>query len=178
LKVYLVLALIHPPPLMGLATLDQVREDNLDLLDETRPDSVMITPPGPFLHTRWYEEKDLFGFSFDEDAIRQAMEYEYVLYKPPHLWPRLGISLEGRPFARLLSECGEMRSAVEEKLGIPTDVSDEHFLMFYSAGLRSPEQIREAKRKTVLDILSCDYRASQRICRRVNTFSRKIGSAP
>jgi hypothetical protein len=129
-KVYLSLALIYPAPLLGAITLDKLREDNLRLLKETMPDSVMITPPGPFLHTLWYSEKAKFGFELDKDIIKKAMEYEYVLYKPPHLWPKLGISLEGRPFKKLLEECNDFRHAVEKDLGIPTDLSDEHFLMF------------------------------------------------
>lgn len=175
-KVFLSLALIFPAPLLGKATLEQVREDNLRLLKETMPDSVMITPPGPFLHTKWYEERDKFGFKVDEGIIKQAMEYEYVLYKPPHLWPKLGVSLEGKPFKKLLEECNEFRSLVEKTLEIPTDLSDEHFLMFYSAGIRSKEEVLKAKRETMLDIVSCDYRATRDISQRVNEFSRKISA--
>lgn len=173
-KVFLSLALIFPAPLLGKATLEQVREDNLRLLKETMPDSVMITPPGPFLHTKWYEERDKFGFKVDEGIIKQAMEYEYVLYKPPHLWPKLGVSLEGKPFKKLLEECNEFRSLVEKTLEIPTDLSDEHFLMFYSAGIRSKEEVLKAKRETMLDIVSCDYRVTRDISARVNEFSQKI----
>ncbi|HTY44623.1 MAG TPA: cobalamin-dependent protein [Patescibacteria group bacterium] len=171
-KVYLSLALIYPTPLLGLTTLEQVKQDNIRLLKEARPDSVMITPPGPFLHTKWYEDRGKFGFTVDEGIIEQGMEYEYVLYKPPELWPRLGIALEGRPFKVLLAECNEMRKIVENELGIPTDISDEHFLMFYSAGIRDRDGVARAKKETMLDIVSCDYRLTREISAKVNAFSR------
>lgn len=173
-KVFLSLALIFPTPLLGKVTLERVREDNLRLLRETLPDSAMITPPGPFLHTKWYEERDRFGFKVDEHIIRQAMEYEYVLYKPPHLWPKLGVSLEGKPFKKLLEECNEFRNLVEKTIEIPTDLSDEHFLMFYSAGIRDKEDVLKAKKETMLDIISCDYQLTRSISQRVNEFSQKI----
>ena len=170
-KVFLSLAFIYPAPLLGKVTLAQVKEDNIRLLKETMPDSVMITPPGPFLHTKWYEEKDKFGFKVDRRIINQAMEYEYVLYKPPRLWPKLGISLEGKPFKRLLAECNELRTIVEKELHIPTDLSDEHFLMFYAAGIREKEDVFKAKEETMLDIVSCEYTLTQSISRKVNEFS-------
>ena len=176
-KVYLSLAFIYPTPTLGKVSLEEVKRDNLRLLRETRPDSVMITPPGPFLHTAWYEEQRRFGFEVDEEAILDAMAYEYVLYKPPQFWPMLGIRLEGRPFSRLLAECGEFRGLVQSELGIPTDISDEHFLMFYAAGIRDAGAIAAAKDETMLDILSCDYRRTREISARVNEYSRAL-SAP
>jgi predicted ThiF/HesA family dinucleotide-utilizing enzyme len=173
-KVYLSLAFIYPAPLMAKATLEQVKEDNIRLLKAAQPDSVMITPPGPFLHTEWYEQRGKFGFMVSDDIIRKAMEYEYVLYKPPHLWPKLDISLEGKPFTRLLAECNEFRNIVEKDLHIPTDISDEHFLMFYSAGIRSKEEIEHIKKETMLDIISCDYSATRELSKRVNEFSEKL----
>ncbi|MDD5729690.1 MAG: cobalamin-dependent protein [Candidatus Omnitrophica bacterium] len=173
-KVYLSLAFIYPAPLLGKVDLARVKADNLRLLKEAQPDSVMITPPGPFLHTRWYNEKEKFGFTVSEDIIKKAMEYEYVLYKPPSLWPDLGVSLEGKPFKKLLEECNDLRVAVEKELNIPTDISDEHFLMFYGAGIRKKEGILKAKNDTMLDIVSCDYSVTGEISAKINAFSRQL----
>jgi B12 binding domain/Radical SAM superfamily len=171
---FISLALIYPPPLLGKVTLDEVYNDNIALLKDTRPDSVMITPPGPFLHTRWYDERDNFGFAVDDEIIAQAMEYEYVLYKPPHLWPHLGISLEGKSFTQILAECSILRKYVENELLIPTDISDEHFLMFYCAGIRDKDAIFKAKNETMLDIVSCNYEATKNISQRVNAFNKEL----
>lgn len=173
-KVYLSLALIYPVPLLGKVTLNKVKEDNLRLLKQTAPDSVMITPPGPFLHTKWYKEREAFGFKAEDSVIRQAMEYEYVLYKPPQFWPKLGISLEGKSFKKLLYECNKFRESVERELEIPTDISDEHFLMFYSAGIKDKREIFKAKKDTILDIISCDYRFTNTIAQKVNSYSKWI----
>lgn len=175
-KVYLSLALIYPAPLLGKLTLGQVKEDNLRLLKQTQPDSVMITPPGPFAHTKWYDEKNRFGFEVNPEIAKQAMEYEYVLYKPLEFWPKLGISLERKSFKELLVECNQFRNIVEKELQIPTDISDEHFLMFYSAGIREKEDIVKAKNDTMLDIISCDYRFTQKISSKVNAYSKFISS--
>jgi len=173
-KVYLSLGMIYPAPLMGLATLEEVKADNLRLLKETRVDSVLITPPGPFIHTDWYKERDKYGFTVDSDVLERAMEYEYVLYKPPEFWPHLGVSLEGRSFKTLLAECNDFRKAVEKELEIPTDISDEHFLMFYAAGIRDIEDIRAAKRETMLDIVASEYGYTQKLTQKINAFSRDL----
>lgn len=173
-KVYLSLALIFPAPLLGKMTLSEVENDNIKLLKETMPDSVMITPPGPFLHTRWNMEKERFGFDFDLKDLKRAMEYEYVLYKPPHLWPKLDISLEGRPFKQLLAECGKFRERVEKELDIPTDISDEHFLMFYAAGIREKEDLKKVKLDTMLDIISCDYAKTRQLSKKINEYSEEL----
>jgi hypothetical protein len=173
-KVYLSLGMIYPTPLQGLATLEEVQAANLRLLKDARVDSVLITPPGPFVHTDWYKERDRYGFELDDDFVEQAIEYEYVLYKPPEFWPHLGLSLEGRPFKQLLHECNDFRKVVEKDLGIPTDISDEHFLMFYAAGIREIEEIQAAKRQTMLDIVASEYTYTKTLTDRINTFSATL----
>lgn len=175
-KVYLSLAFIYPSPNMGKVNMDDVKDDNLRLLKETLPDSVMITPPGPFLHTQWYNEREKYGFEIDNDIVKQAMAYEYVLYKPPHLWPKLGVTLDGKPFKEILAECSKFRNIVEKELDIPTDISDEHFLMFYAAGVRSKEELKKIKNETMLDVISCNYEASKAISGKVNEFSQKLAA--
>jgi hypothetical protein len=129
------LAMIYPTPLTEkqTVTLADVWADNMALAKEARPDSVMVTPPGPFKNTEWFRDRDRFGFEMEEDFVRQMMEWEYVLYKPPALWPRLGFSLNGLDFAGIMRECGRLRMAIE-RLGIATDLSDEHFLLLRACG--------------------------------------------
>ncbi len=170
------LALIYPTPLVDGVTDQEVFDANLELLRAFEPDSVMVTPPGPFKHSRWYTEKERFGFEIDEAIIPTAMEYEYVLYKPPALWPKLSIGLQGRSFVELLDECGRFRKAVEA-MGIPTDISDEHFLMLRAAGYEGREGAEAFKRETLLDIVSCDYRRLTGVSRRINTESRRLARA-
>ena len=171
----LVLALIYPVPLLDGVTLEEVFRANLDLLEAFQPDSVMVTPPGPFKHSLWHGEKDRFGFRFGPDFLRSLMEYEYVLYKPPNMWPHLDLGLQGRDFQQILAECGRFRAAVE-RLGIPTDLSDEHFLMLRAAGYKGREGAEEFKRETLLDVVSCDYRRLMDMSGTINAESRRLAA--
>jgi radical SAM superfamily enzyme YgiQ (UPF0313 family) len=166
-KLDLALALIYPVPLAKGITQDEVFHKNLELITEIKPDSVIITPPGPFKHSNWWTEKEKFGFEFDESLIPSAMEYEYVLYKPPNMWPKLNIGLQGQSFVQLLDECLRFRKATE-KIGIPTDLSDEHFLMLRAAGYKGQKGAQRFKKETLLDIVSCDYRQLKKIARDIN----------
>jgi len=176
-KLDLVLALIYPVPLVEGVTQDQVCNKNLELITDFKPDSVIATPPGPFKHSRWYVEKERFGFRFDESIIPSAMEYEYVLYKPPNLWPRLDIGLQGKNLVELLNECLQFRKAVE-KMNIPTDLSDEHFLMLRSSGFNGRDGARKFKEETLLDIVSCDYRQLTGIAKKINSAAQTPGIKP
>ena len=148
-KLDLTLAFIFPVPLIEGVTQDEVLQKNLELITEFRPDSVIATPPGPFKHSRWYTQKERFGFEFDETYIPSAMEYEYVVYKPPNMWPKLNIRLQGKSFVQVLNECFRFRKAVE-KMNIPTDLSDEHFLMLRSTGFNDAEGSRRFRRRPSL----------------------------
>jgi hypothetical protein len=172
-KLDLTLAFIFPVPLIEGVTQDEVLQKNLELITEFEPDSVIVTPPGPFKHSRWWNEKERFGFEVDESTIPSAMEYEYVLYKPPNLWPKLNLCLQGRNFLQLLNECLRFRKAVE-RMNIPTDLSDEHFLMLRSAGFNGRDGARRFKKETLLDIVSCDYRQLTEISKKLNTATRRI----
>jgi hypothetical protein len=103
------------------------------------------------------------------------MEYEYVLYKPSSMWPELRIGLQGQSFVDLLEECSRFRKTVE-RMGIPTDLSDEHFLMARVAGFEGKEGAERFKRETLLDIVSCDYRQSRGISGRINQESQRLAA--
>lgn len=175
-KVDLSLALIYPAPLLNKVTLQEVFDDNLRLIKEMGPDSVMVTPPGPFKNTQWYYKKEEFGFSFSDDIIPRAMEYEYVLYKPTRLWPEFGISLEGRPFKKVLEECSILRKEIEEKLGIPTDLTDEEFILARAAGYQGKEGALKFKEESLLDIVSCDYNFINTTSKKLNTYSSSLAN--
>lgn len=175
-KLDLTLAFIFPVPLIEGVTQDEVLQKNLELITEFGPDSVIASPPGPFKHSQWYTQKERFGFEFDESVIPSAMEYEYVVYKPPNMWPKLNIGLQGKSFAQVLNDCFRFRKAVE-KMNIPTDLSDEHFLMIRSSDLNGADGAQRFKKETLLDIVSCDYRRLKEISRKMNATSQKIAEA-
>lgn len=167
------LAMIYPTPLVAGVTDEQVKSDNLRLIAEARPDSVMVTPPGPFKHSEWFKRRTAFGFAFEDTLIPQAMEYEYVLYKPLELWPKLEYRLGKRNFVDILRACGTMRAAVEE-LGVPTDLSDEHFLTMRACGYEGAEGARAFKKEALADIVSCDYSRLDALCAMANEYSVRL----
>ncbi len=175
-KLDLALAFIYPVPLVEGVTQDEVFQKNLELVAEFKPDSVIASPPAPFKQSRWYSEKERFGFELDESIIPWVMEYEYVVYKPPNMWPKLDIGLQGQSFVQVLNECLRFRKAIE-KMNIPTDLSDEHFLMLRSAGFNGLDGAQRFKEETLLDILSCDYRVLMGIAKRVNAATQRLAEA-
>jgi hypothetical protein len=148
--------------------------DNLTLLNASRPDSVMISPPGPFKNSGWFNQREKFGFEMSDNIIPEIMEYEYVLYKPLTMWPILNVKLQGKTFTEILAESQKFRHSVEKDLGIPTDLSDEHFLMIRSAGLLSPQGIKEFKEGSLVSIVSCDYTYLDNIAAKVNDYSQSL----
>lgn len=170
-KVYISLAYIYPVPTMGEVSRDRVFEDNLTLVRESRPDAVMVTPPVPFKQSDWYRERERYGFNLADDFFRQLMTYEYVVYKPVHMWEELELGLEDMDFKQLMAECGRMKQAIRD-LGIDTDVSDEHYLMEIAAGYTKNR--KEFAFQSMLDIISGDYRFLESVNVRINRYSRGL----
>lgn len=174
IRITISLALIYPTPLVGSITNEEVFDDNIRLLNASRPDSVLISPPGPFKNSIWYNEKEKFGFEMSKNIIPEFMEYEYVLYKPLTMWPNLNIKLQGKTFKEILTHSQQFRQKVEKELGIPTDLADEHFLMIRSAGLFSSEGIKQFKQGSLTSIVSSDYTYLDNIAAKVNNYSRAL----
>lgn len=171
------LAFIYPSPIVASVKLTDIFQDNIQLIKKAQPDAVMISPPGPFKNTNWYCKADEFGFDISADFIQRMMEYEYVLYKPVDLWKEIPFSLKGMDFKKMLAETQKLRRYVDRELDIPTDLSDEHFLMISSSGMLSGEGIKEFKQKSLLSILSSDYRYLDYISDKVNRYSNKLADS-
>ncbi|MDD5069895.1 MAG: B12-binding domain-containing radical SAM protein [Candidatus Omnitrophica bacterium] len=174
INAYVSVALIYPTPLVAGVTLEDVFNDNLEFVKEVKPDSVIVSPSTPFKNTVWYNDSEKYGFKMPSGFIKNIMKYEYVLYKPPSLWPSLGeIKLCGLSFKEALLACERMRRAVEET-GVPSDLTDEFFLMIEGAGYKGKEALLKFKRETAVDLVSSDYRNIERITRLTNEYSLKL----
>ncbi len=174
IKLTISLAFIYPSPLIDGISDEDILHDNIALIKASRPDSVMISPPGPFKNSTWHNECEKFGFEMSENIIPEFMEYEYVLYKPLNMWPNLNIKLQGKTFKEILAESQKFRQTVEKELRIPTDLADEHFLMIRCAGLLSPKGILEFKQGSLYSIVSGDYTYLDNIAVKVNNYSRAL----
>jgi len=165
------LSLIYPAPTMGMVALEELRESNIRLVETTSPDSVLISPPAPFPGTSWYRESARFGFRLADDFAGKMLGYDYVMYKPPSMWPDIDLELEGLKFREILEECNNLRNALEEK-GFVTEVTDEHFLMLRMAGYTGKEGAKKFKEQAVLDIVSSNYDWIMELEEKVNRASR------
>ncbi|HUU27993.1 MAG TPA: cobalamin-dependent protein [archaeon] len=164
------LSLIYPAPTVCDITLEQLKIENIKLIEQTGPDSVLVSPPAPFPGTAWFKEKDRFGFELGERFVQEILEYEYALYKPPSLWPEIDLKLKGMSLREILEECQDLRGLLEEK-GFVTEVTDEHFLMMRAAGYLGKEGAVTFKNQALLSLISCDYRWMNRVQERVNQAS-------
>ena len=170
------LSLIYPAPTLGRVTLEELLAENISLVEQTQPDSVLVSPPAPFPGTAWFNEKERFGFELGENFVREMLEYDYVLYKPTYLWPEIELKLEGRGLREILGLCQELRRALEDR-GFVTEVTDEHFLMLRAAGYAGKEGAKKFKYQALLDLLSCDYRWINQLQQRVNQASLQLAAA-
>jgi hypothetical protein len=168
------LAFIYPTPLVSGIDHAIVFQENIALIEKAQPDAVMATPPGPFKNTSWFYQAEKFGFDLAPNIIPRMMEYEYVLYKPVDLWDEIPFTLKDMHFKKMLAETQRFRKHIETELKIPTDLSDEHFLMLSSAGMMSEDGIWEFKHKALLSILSSDYSYFDELTNKVNAFSKAL----
>jgi radical SAM superfamily enzyme YgiQ (UPF0313 family) len=177
IRAYLSLALIYPSPLTDGISMEMVYNDNLKLIEKVAPDSVIVSPAMPFKHSVWNKNAQRFEFDISQDFVERLMRYEYVLYKPPSLWPRLsGIRMRGIGFKKMLEECGHLRNTVEVK-GIPVDLTDEYFLMIEAADYAGKEALRQFKKETSIDLVSSDYRNIEKITEKTNILSQKLAES-
>lgn len=147
------LAMIYPTPLITGVELPEVFQANMDLVKSSLPDTVIISPPALMPGTQWFRQPEQFGFHIGDDFIHKMMRYEYALYKPPEFWPSLSASLAGLSFKQVISETSRLRREIAS-IGIPTDLTDEYFLMTDALGYTSQQDLSHFKRESLKDILS------------------------
>ena len=169
------LSLIYPTPIIEGITFQDVFRENIDMIEQTLPDTVIINPPGVFPGTMWSEQAEHFGFKIDESFDTQLMSYEYSIYKPVNFWAKLQISLNGYDMKGLLQESGKFRQTVEN-LGIPTNISDEYLMMLTAIGHDSKTDLLIFKQQSLIDIMTGSSHYIKQIVEKINNYSRKMAA--
>jgi hypothetical protein len=167
------LALIYPCPVLPEVNLETIFEENLRLVAEAMPDSVIVNPPGIFPGTVWFEQAASFGFRIDEKFTGQLMQYEYSIYKPAEFWPKINYSLNGQDLPSLLRQTGRMSKAIEN-LEIPIGVSDELLMMLEAIGRHSKAELFEFKKHSLIDIMSGNSKYLSAIVTEMNSYSKLL----
>lgn len=167
------LSLIYPTPLINGVTWQDVFEENMRLIQETLPDTVIVNPPGVFPETNWMDNADTFGFSITPDFVYNMMQYEYSTYKPVELWGNLGLSLQGKSAPEVIKETGRLRTAIAA-MGIPTDISDECLMMTGAIGYTTKADLLQFKSESLQDIMSGSNRYMKKVIEKINTHGRRM----
>lgn len=169
------LSLIYPTPVVAGVTLQDVFAENMRLIQETLPDTVIVNPPAVFPKTNWMDNADAFGFSIAPDFVYNLMEYEYSTYKPVELWGNLGFALQGKTTPEIIKETGRLRTAIAA-LGIPTDISDECLMMTEAIGYTTKTDLLQFKSDSLKDIMSGSNGCMREIIKKINAQGRRMAS--
>ncbi|HWR43422.1 B12-binding domain-containing radical SAM protein [Sporomusa sp.] len=170
------LAMIYPCPVLDGITLSEVFQENLRLVARTRPDTVIINPPGVFPGTVWFEQAEKLGFKFSEDFVARMMQYEYSMYKPVEFWSKIEFSLNGMDVRSLLQETGKLARAIEA-MGIPIGISDEYLMMLEALGEKSAIGLLKFKHDSLLDVLSGSTGYIGQTVAKINDRSKELALA-
>ena len=170
------LSLIYPTPVIEGVTLQEVFDENMRLIQETLPDTVIVNPPAVLPKTDWMNNADEYGFSISPDFVYNMMQYEYSTYKPVELWGNLGFALQGKTTPEIIKETGRLRTAIAD-LGIPTDISDESLMMTEAIGYTTKADLLKFKSESLQDIMSGSNRYMREVIEKINTQSRRIANS-
>jgi hypothetical protein len=170
------LSLIYPTPLIDGVILQDVYEENMQLIQEALPDTVIVNPPGVFPKTTWMDNPSKFGFSISPDFVFNMMQYEYSTYKPVELWGNLGFSMQGLTTPEIIKETGRLRAAIAD-MGIPTDISDECLMMTEAIGYTTKNDLLRFKSNSLQDIMSGSNRYMREVIEKINVQSRRMATS-
>ncbi|QJW47754.1 hypothetical protein HA075_19510 [bacterium BFN5] len=170
------LSLIYPTPIIDGITFEEVFQENINMIEQTMPDTVIINPPGVFPGTVWFDHPEKFGFEFSDELATTLMSYEYSIYKPVNFWSKLDISLNGYDMKGLLNESGKFRAEVE-KLGIPTNISDEYLMMLTAIGQGSKTELLQFKKHSLIDIMTGSSTYIKQVVEKINHHSRMMAAS-
>jgi len=158
--VYTIASFIFPTP----GETDDTRNETLRFIQETRPDSVPVTPPGVLPNTNWANNPKKFGISLDEDYLQGMMNLKIKLLFPAILWPPFPYTINRQTSPEFAARSAKFSQEIE-KMGILTFISDELKLLAKYSGLSAAEY----RDKTKECLVKGDYSAMRNIVSRTNS---------
>jgi hypothetical protein len=170
------LALIYPCPVIPGISLEAIYEENLSLIKDSLPDTVIVNPPGIFPGTTWFEKANTFGFKVDEGFVHELMEFEYSIYKPAEFWPKINYTLNGQDVPALLRETGRLSRAIQD-LDIPIGISDELLMMTEAIGCGSKLELLQFKKNSLIDIISGSSHYLSKVVSQMNAHSQTLAAS-
>jgi hypothetical protein len=179
---------IYPHPFYNDKMLEKGFDDTLTLIKDTMPDSILPNPPGPFPGSKWFINEK-FGFDYYDPeqpnsqnlprpekmrrVANEMLSFDYILYLPPTMWTVPKYTLNGMNTSDMFKLNAELRNEIA-KLGIETDLGDEHFLIARAAGYEGKQGSKDFKRESMLAIILCNYDFIENIYNKVNQTSMRL----
>ncbi len=124
--IFSVASVIFPAPLET----EKTKQETLDFLLETNPDSTVIQFPGVYVGTEWARNPEKYNIELvDPETFGESlMNYKIRLLFPTVLWDPLPYKVNGKTSSEFTKETTEFTKLIEKK-GIPTAVADDIALM-------------------------------------------------
>ncbi|MFH0978164.1 MAG: radical SAM protein [Candidatus Woesearchaeota archaeon] len=142
---------------------EKTKKETLELLVETRPDSVPVSIPIIAPHSKWYNQAEKYGIRLTEQHNRELMYFTPKLLLAPSQWDRLSYQVDGKSFLELARESNDFAQSLEEH-GILTQVIDEIILMASCCGT-DPRTFRDNMRK---HLATGDYKEVRKTIESIN----------
>jgi hypothetical protein len=164
--IYTIGSVIYPCPFEDEAS----RKETMDLILDTRPDSVPVQFPGLVPGSNWDLDCERFGFEIPKGrraAMRYGLTYKIKLIYPPRFWKPLPYLLNGRNSRELFEETAKFGKEIQEA-GITTHVAHDMVLMADKLGM-TPEEFRNESMRL---FYTGDYEAIRSWVETINSSTR------
>ena len=143
---------------------DDTIKETLNLLIETKPDSVTIQLPFLIPGAYWYENRKDFSFEIHDDFLQKLMTYHVKLLLPPILWEPLPYTMGNMEQHQSVMLAQNLAGELE-KNGILTGIGD--LLQLIGKYLHVPaREIRDKNREL---FFTGDYPEIQNIVKSFNS---------
>jgi hypothetical protein len=112
----------------------------LSVLQNAQLDSLMLQAPIVAPRTEWFKSPEKYGIHFPdrERYLEVAMGWKVKLQLPPRFWDTMPIEIDGQTYPQILARTSSFARKVS-RLGIPTSITDETYLMSVEAGMEATE---------------------------------------
>ena len=112
--IFTVTSFIIPAPFETEETI----KESLDLILEVHTDSVMASPPGIMMETKWDKNYKKFGFEFPKGKdyyFKNAIYYKYKLLFPMQLWESVPYKVNNLSFFDFIGKTGYFLNKLEKE---------------------------------------------------------------
>jgi radical SAM superfamily enzyme YgiQ (UPF0313 family) len=125
---------------------EKTKQETLDFLLDTRPDSTIVCFPGLVRGTEWEKNCKKYGFYIEnyKELFETAMTFRVNHMCPPVLWrPLNGFGLNGKSFKEMCNETFDFTKKLR-KAGLVTQLIDQIFLISHAMKTDSNEFAKKA----------------------------------